>query len=76
LLYEVSIDNQLNARRTIMKAKNSPKKPRNSTKTLPRRTPSNTGYETRFFFLGHKVFDEIKTLARLAAPAPARGNGN
>jgi hypothetical protein len=70
------MDNPLNVPRTIMKAKNSSKKSRNTTQSPARRNPSDEAYETRFFFLGHKVFDEIKTLARLAAPAPVRGNGN
>ena len=53
----------------IMKVKTSSKKTPARIKTGTTLKKPENPYETRFLFLGHKVFDEIKTLARLATPA-------
>lgn len=53
----------------IMKVKISSKKSAARSKNGTTLKKTENPYETRFLFLGHKVFDEIKTLARLATPA-------
>jgi hypothetical protein len=57
-----------------MKDKTTPKTPRRKTSAAPKALASPPkAHETRYFFFGQKVMDEIKILARLASPKGQEG---